>query len=151
MFRSRLVTLHGVSGAAALGLVACFWSLALWCELGASAATVVVLRQGILYALPLLVLALATAGASGARLAGRVPGPAARAKLRRMRLAAVNGLLVLIPAAVFLGLRARAGDLSGPFATVQAAELCAGAVNMVLLGRNLAAGLAMRARAPHRA
>ncbi|MBN8186907.1 hypothetical protein JF540_09415 [Salipiger thiooxidans] len=151
MSRSRLVTLHGVSGAAALGLVACFWSLALWCELGAPAATVVVLRQVILYALPLRVLALATAGASGARLAGRVPGLAARAKLRRMRLAAVNGLLVLIPAAVLLGLRARAGDLSGPFATVQAVEFCAGAVNIVLLGRNLAAGLAMRARASHRA
>lgn len=146
MSRSRLALVHGLSGAAALGIVLCYWSMALYAEVLASADTVILLRQVILYVLPLLVLCLATAGASGAKLAGRSQAPQIRAKSTRMRLAALNGLLVLIPAAVFLGLRARTGDLSGPFAAVQILELCAGALNIVLLGLNMRAGLALKAR-----
>ncbi|MCR8547915.1 hypothetical protein M4578_08750 [Salipiger sp. P9] len=146
MSRSRLVLIHGASGAAALAIVASFWSLALYAEFLASSGAVIAIRQAILYVLPFLVLAMAAAGASGARLAGGSKAPAVRAKMARMRVAALNGLLVLVPAAVFLGLRARAGDLTGAFAYVQLLELCAGALNIVLLGLNMRAGMAMKAR-----
>lgn len=146
MSRSSLVMIHGASGAAALLVAASFWSLAVFSEFFAAPDTVVLLRQIILYALPLLVLALASAGGSGAQLAGRSKAPKILAKMRRMRVAALNGLLVLIPSAIFLGLRARAGDLSGAFGYVQLVELCAGALNIVLLGLNMRAGMAMKAR-----
>ncbi|MGR3376621.1 hypothetical protein [Salipiger abyssi] len=146
MSRSSLVMIHGASGATALLVIASFWSLAFVSEFFAAPGTVILLRQIILYALPLLVLALASAGASGARLAGRSKAPQIVAKMGRMRVAALNGLLVLIPSAVFLGLRAQAGDLSGAFGYVQLLELCAGALNIVLLGLNMRAGMAMKAR-----
>ncbi|APZ52087.1 hypothetical protein [Salipiger abyssi] len=146
MSRSSLVMIHGASGATALLVIASFWSLAFVSEFFAAPDTVILLRQIILYALPLLVLALASAGASGARLAGRSKAPQIVAKMARMRVAALNGLLVLIPSAVFLGLRAQAGDLSGAFGYVQLLELCAGALNIVLLGLNMRAGMAMKAR-----
>ncbi|MBN9886813.1 hypothetical protein [Salipiger abyssi] len=146
MSRASLVLIHGASGAAALLVVASFWSLAFVSEFFAATDTVILLRQIILYALPLLVLALASAGGSGARLAGRSKAPQIVAKMARMRVAALNGVLVLIPAAVFLGLRAQAGDLSDAFGYVQLLELCAGALNIVLLGLNMRAGMAMKAR-----
>lgn len=146
MSRTTLVMLHGVAGAVALFTIATFWSSALTAELVLSSAGVVAVRTAILYALPILVIAMITAGASGARLAGRSKAPVIRAKRRRMIITAANGLLVLVPSAVFLGVRAQAGHIDATFALVQLFELAAGAVNIVLLTLNMKAGMAMRAR-----
>jgi hypothetical protein len=54
---------------------------------------------------------------------------------------AANGLLILVPAAVFLALRAQAGLLDGVFYGVQAVELAAGAANLTLIGLNIRDGL----------
>lgn len=146
MSRRILIVLHGVAGAVALLTIATFWLSAVSAELVLSAASVVAVRTAILYAVPVLVIAMIAAGASGARLAGRSKAPVIVAKRRRMALAAANGLIVLVPSAVFLGLRAQAGDFAAPFALVQIVELAAGAVNIVLLSLNMKAGMAMRAR-----
>lgn len=63
-----------------------------------------------------------------------------------MQVAALNGLAVLIPSAVFLALRAQAGLFDTAFVLVQGLELIAGAVNITLLGRNMRDGLALRRR-----
>ena len=146
MPRSALVALHAASGAVALLTITVFWTSALAADLALGPVELVAVRTAILYALPLLVLALAVTGGSGAHLAGRSKAPLVRAKRRRMALAATNGLLVLVPCAVFLGWRARSGDLGAPFAVVQGVELVAGAVNIVLLGLNMRGGLGMRVR-----
>jgi hypothetical protein len=44
-------------------------------------------------------------------------------KLRRMPLIATNGLLVLIPSALFLASKARAAEFDGVFHSMQALEL----------------------------
>jgi hypothetical protein len=59
---------------------------------------------------------------------------------------ALNGLLVLVPCAVFLHARAVAGDFGGVFALVQGIELLAGAANLALMGLNLRDGLALAGR-----
>ncbi|CRI66833.1 conserved exported hypothetical protein [Thiocapsa sp. KS1] len=61
-------------------------------------------------------------------------------KRRRMAFIAANGLLVLVPSALFLSFKAQAGEFDGAFFGVQALELIAGAVNLVLLGLNLRDG-----------
>jgi hypothetical protein len=61
-----------------------------------------------------------------------------------MPLIAANGILVLIPAALFLAYKAGEGDFDAAFNAVQALELTAGAVNITLLGLNMRDGLKLR-------
>ena len=66
MSRTTLIALHGAAGAAALLTIATFWVSALTAELVLSTAGVVAVRTAILYALPVLVIAMIATGASGA-------------------------------------------------------------------------------------
>jgi hypothetical protein len=59
---------------------------------------------------------------------------------------AANGLLVLIPCAIFLDRWAAAGEFDTTFYTVQALELLAGAVNLALMGLNIRDGMTMSGR-----
>jgi hypothetical protein len=61
-----------------------------------------------------------------------------------MPLIAANGVLVLIPSALFLAFKARAGEFDTSFYAVQALELAAGAANIALLGLNMRDGLKMK-------
>ena len=56
---------------------------------------------------------------------------------------APNGLLVLIPCALFLAHRAAAGQFDATFYTVPAVELVAEGVNTTLPGLNMRDGIAM--------
>jgi hypothetical protein len=66
------------------------------------------------------------------------------AKIKRMPLIAANGILVLIPSALFLASKAQAAELDTTFYAVQALELTAGAANLALLGLNFRDGLRMQ-------
>lgn len=68
------------------------------------------------------------------------------AKIRRMALIAANGILVLIPSALFLASKAGAAEFDTSFYAVQALELAAGAANITLLGLNMRDGLRMKGR-----
>ena len=146
MRRSIITTAHAASGSLPLLTISAFWSSAIYAELALGHSGIAEVRTAIAYALPLLIAFLATAGATGNRLAGRSKAPIVLAKMRRMKLAAANGLLVLVPSAIVLALKARAGEFDGWFATVQAIELIAGAANIALLALNMRAGMAMRSR-----
>src|SRR5215831_17933343 len=65
-------------------------------------------------------------------------------KLRRMPLIATNGLLVLIPSALFLASKPRAAEFDSVFHSVRALEPAAGAANISLLGLNMRDGLRMK-------
>lgn len=153
MPRSALLYIHRAGAALALLLIAVFWSSTAiaWLLPGTAATTAV--KQGIAYALPALVLAMAAAGGSGNRLAG--PRRQAAAPVRvlmlarkrwRMPLIAANGLLVLVPAALWLHWRAQQGLFGPPFYAVQGIELGAGLANAVLMALNVRDGMRLRAR-----
>jgi hypothetical protein len=55
------------------------------------------------------------------------------------------GLLILIPAALFLAAKARGGEFDAAFYAVQTLELIAGAINLVLLWLSMRYGLALAA------
>ena len=61
--------------------------------------------------------------------------------MKRMPFIAANGLLILVPAAIFLDQWASAGAFDTKFYLVQAVELLAGAVNLTLMGLNMRDGL----------
>ena len=62
---------------------------------------------------------------------------------KRMPIIAANGILVLIPSALYLSFKAQAGTFDAGFYAVQVLELGAGAVNIALLGLNMRDGLRM--------
>jgi hypothetical protein len=68
------------------------------------------------------------------------------AKIKRMPLIAANGILVLVPAALFLAYKAGRAEFDALFYAVQALELLAGAANVALLGLNMRDGLRMKGR-----
>ncbi len=137
---------HPVAGVIAILTIATFWLSTALSELFASQAMVAAVKTAIPWGFLLLIPALAAAGGSGFALAkGRRTGPAG-AKMKRMPVIAANGLLILIPAALFLASKASAGEFDTAFYAVQALELVAGAVNIALLGLNLRDGFMIAGR-----
>jgi hypothetical protein len=138
--------LHPIAGLAAFLTILGFWTATVAVELGGDAAQIAAVKRGVLWGLAVLIPAMAMAGASGFKIGGASPHPVVAAKKRRMPIIALNGLLVLVPCAIFLHLRASAGLLDQTFAVVQAIELAAGAANLTLLGLSLRDGFRLTRR-----
>ncbi|MCL3883576.1 hypothetical protein [Marivita sp. GX14005] len=137
--------IHPIAGALALLTIVTFWLSTALSELFASQATVVTVKTLIPWGFFLLIPALVAAGGSGFSLAKPMRGPLISDKKKRMPIIAANGLLILIPAALYLSFKAQAGVFDTGFYIVQAIELMIGAVNIVLLGLNMRDGMRLSA------
>ncbi|MCB6179854.1 hypothetical protein LHP98_17165 [Rhodobacter sp. Har01] len=138
-------TIHKTAGVLAFAAIALFWLSTAVSEAALGPAAVVTVKTLIPWGFLILIPLLATAGGTGFRLAkGRTAGPVG-VKRKRMPFIAANGVLVLVPSALFLASKAQAGALDAAFYAVQALELAAGAVNLALLGLNLRDGRRMTA------
>ena len=144
------IRVHAFAGALALLTICIFWGATVISELFGDASAIAAVKNGILVGMLVLIPAMAIAGASGFSLGKGWKSQAVERKKRRMKIVAVNGLLVLVPSAVFLAWKAGAGEFDAVFVVVQAIELAAGAVNVTLLALNMRDGLALR-RKPARA
>ena len=138
--------IHPVAGALAIVTIATFWISTALSEAFGSHATVTTVKTLIPWGFVILIPALAAAGGSGFVLSkGRRAGLVG-AKARRMPFIAANGILVLIPAALFLAAKARDGAFDGAYWAVQGLELAAGATNLFLLGLNMRDGFKLKGR-----
>ena len=138
---------HPIAGALAILAIATFWLSTVFSELFGSHAVITSVKTAIPWGFLLLVPALAAAGGSGFALARERRGAALVAsKMKRMRIIAANGILILIPSALFLASKATAGEFDAAFYAVQALELVAGATNLALLGLNMRDGLKLTSR-----
>lgn len=140
---------HAIAGVLALLTIATFWLSTALSELFASEATVSAVKTAIPWGFLLLIPALAAAGGSGFALAKERRAGLIGAKVKRMPLIAANGILVLVPAALFLAFKARAAEFDTGFYAAQAIELVAGAANIALLSLNIRDGLRMKGRLSH--
>lgn len=138
--------IHPAAGALALLTIAIFWLSTVVSELSGSRDLVVAIKSAIPWGLLVLVPALAATGGSGLALSQGVRSGAVGKKLRRMPFIAANGLLVLLPSALFLAAKAKAGAFDATFYAVQAIELVAGPINLFLLGLNMRDGFRMSGR-----
>lgn len=138
--------LHAIAGTLALLIISTFWISTVFSEVFGSPQTIAQVKTAVLSGMALLIPAMATAGATGAALGRGWKLPQVAAKSRRMKIIAANGLLILLPSAVFLAIKAQSGQFDAVFYAVQALELCAGAVNITLLSTNLRDGLALARR-----
>ena len=142
--------IHAFAGALALLTICIFWSATVISELFGDAVAVSAVKNGIVAGMLVLIPSMAIVGASGFSLGKGWKSPAVLRKKRRMKITAANGVLILVPSAVFLASKAGAGEFDAAFVAVQAVELVAGAVNITLLSLNMRDGLALR-RKPARA
>jgi len=136
--------IHPIAGGLAILTIATFWLSTVFSELFGTHATVVAVKTVIPWGFLLLIPALAVAGGSGFSLAKGARAGLIGAKIKRMPFIAGNGILILIPSALFLASKARAGDFDTGFYAVQALELLAGATNITLLGLNMRDGLKIK-------
>jgi hypothetical protein len=115
-----LKIIHPVSGALTILTISTFWLSTALSDLFGSRTIVVAVKTAIPWGFLLLIPALAATGASGFALAkGRRAGLIG-AKIKRMPFIAANGLLVLIPSALFLASKATAGEFDASFDAMQA-------------------------------
>ena len=138
--------IHPIAGAIGLLTIATFWLSTVLSELFGSHALVTSVKTTIPWGFLLLIPALALAGGSGFSLAKGAKSGRVGAKAKRMPFIAGNGVLILIPAALFLAAKANAGEFDSIFYAVQAVELIAGATNLSLLGLNMRDGLKLTGR-----
>ncbi len=137
---------HAIAGAIGFLMIFIFWTSTAISELFASHTTVAVVKASILKGMFILIPAMVIAGGSGMAMGRKRKDALTRAKKRRMPIIALNGLLILLPAAWFLAGKAAAGEFDGTFYTVQVVELIAGAANLTMMGMNIRDGLKMTGR-----
>jgi hypothetical protein len=150
MSRKILSRAHLVSASIGLLTIVAFWLATALSEAFAGTASVAAVKEAILYGMALLVPAMIVAAATGLQLGGRSTAPVVAAKRRRMPVIALNGLLVLVPCAIFLAGKAARLEFDAAFYAVQAVELLAGGINIALMGLNMRDGfrLTRKRRAP---
>lgn len=140
------LAIHAVAGTIALATISTFWLSTLISELFGSYDAVIWVKTAVLYGMAILIPAMATAGATGASLGKKSKLPQVAAKSGRMKIIAANGLLILLPSAVFLALRAQTHQFDTLFYAVQMLELVAGLTNITLLSLNMRDGFSLRKR-----
>ena len=139
-------TVHPLAGGVAILMIATFWLSTAISELSGSEPFVVFVKTLIPWGFIILIPALAAVGGTGFALSGGRSGGLVGKKRKRMPIIAANGVLILIPSALFLAAKAKAGDFDGTFYAIQMVELAAGAVNLWLLTKNALDGRKLTAR-----
>lgn len=139
--------LHRLAAYIAILCVATFFSATIFVEFAGMDDSIAMVKSLILWpGLFILVPAVALAGGSGLTLAKSRGGRLVQQKKKRMPFIAVNGILVLIPCAIFLDRWASIGVFDVKFYIVQGVELLAGVINFTLMGMNMRDGYSMSGR-----
>lgn len=140
----NLTRIHIAAATVALLTVAAFVGLALVSEI--SPDHLATARRWIARGLFLLIPALIVTAATGHEISRGNRRGLVGDKMWRMKVVATNGLVILVPCALFLASRAEAGDIGGVFRIVQGLELVTGVINFTLLGLNFRDGMRLSGR-----
>ncbi|SNZ01176.1 hypothetical protein [Flagellimonas pacifica] len=140
MKRKNLLALHIAATIIGTITISTFFILSLRAELVADKMQIKAVKTGILYALPILVIAMPSLAISGKKLAGKSKHPIILKKLKRMKLVMINGI-ILISLVIFLYYRAIYKSIDNIFLYAQIAELIFGLSNLTLIGINIKSGL----------
>ena len=128
------IRIHAIAGIIAFLTILSFWLSTLISETLGSHADIAAVKNAILWGMIVLIPCLIMTRATGVSLGKGLADPRISAKKKRMPLIAGNGLIVLVPSAVFLAHLADSGNFGTVFYGVQTLELLVGAVNLALMG-----------------
>ena len=144
-------TVHKLGAITATLCIGSFFISTLLVELfGSQEAIATVKSLIVMPGLFILVPAIAATGATGFALSKNRKGRLQEAKKKRMPIIGANGILVLLPAAIFLDQWATSGAFDTRFYLLQGMELIAGAVNLALMSLNIRDGLRLGGKLPAR-
>lgn len=133
---------HRISAITATMCIALFFSSTVIVELFGSLDSIALVKSLIVFpGLFILVPAIAITGGTGFALAKERKGRLVEAKKKRMPIIGANGVLVLLPSAIFLDQWAASGAFDTKFYLLQGLELIAGVVNLALMSLNMRDGL----------
>ena len=136
--------IHPIAAVLATLCIATFFTSTILVELFGSPESIALVKSMIVMpGLFILVPAIAVTGATGFVLSKSRKGRLVESKKKRMLFIGANGLLILLPAAIFLDQWASLGSFDTRFYVVQGLELIAGATNLKLMGMNMRDGLRM--------
>jgi hypothetical protein len=138
--------IHAAAGILSFLFIATFWTSTVISELFLDQSAITSVKIAITYAFIGFIPCMAITGATGFAMGGKSTFPILVAKRRRMPIIGANGVLVLVPAAIFLSTKAQAGEFDTWFYTIQGLELLAGATNLFLMGLNIRDGRQMSRR-----
>jgi hypothetical protein len=139
--------LHRLAASIAILCIATFFSATIFVEFFGTGESITTMKSLIVWpGLFILVPSIALTGGSGFTLAKFRSGKLVLQKKNRMPFIGANGILVLIPCAVFLDRWASVGAFDTSFYVVQGIELLTGAINLILMGMNMRDGLRMSGR-----
>lgn len=138
---NTLKTLHKYAAVCAFMLIAIFFTSSVAADLWGSFEIITQVKQGIFSCVFLLVLAMMTTGITAKKIYRAKPAGMFAVKEKRMKIAAANGAIILLPAAYFLALWSANGQFDQVYWAVQIAELIAGFINAVLMGLNIRDGI----------
>jgi len=139
--------IHAAAGIIGFLIIGIFWTSTVYSELFGSNDDIALVKSMVLQGMFILIPALMIAGGSGVALGRRRIDALGITKKKRMPFIAANGLLILLPAAIYLQSKASAESFDEYFYIVQGLEFIAGATNFILMGLNIRDGFSMtRAR-----
>ncbi len=138
--------IHIIAGVVGFLTILAFWTSTVLSELFGSPEIIAQVKSTILMGMFILIPSMMVVGGSGMAMGARRKDAPALAKKKRMPIIAANGLIVLLPAAIFLEGRANEGLFDMTFYAVQTLELIAGATNLTLMGLNIKSGREMANR-----
>ncbi len=136
--------IHLTAAVIAILCIATFFTSSILVELlGTHESVAMVKHLIVMPGLFILIPAIAITGGTGFALSNNRKGRLIENKKKRMPFIAANGMLVLLPAAIFLNQWAASGLFDTRFYIVQGLELMAGAINLSLMAMNIRDGLRM--------
>jgi hypothetical protein len=145
MKRKTVVKAHIIGAIIAVITIATFFTFSLIAEINGDEAFIKQVKKGILFSLPLLLVAMPMLNITGNKLAAKSQNPIVLAKRRRMKFVLVNGI-TLISLACFLYYRSHYQAIDGFFLTAQIAEFALGLTNLTLIGMNIKSGFQLSGR-----
>ncbi|WP_217627915.1 hypothetical protein [Bacillus solimangrovi] len=90
-----------------------------------------------------MITAMAVTGATGFKISKGRKGKLIGKKKKRMPFIVMNGIFILIPAAILLDMWASTGQFDTMFWIIQLIEIIFGVVNLILLSMSIRGGLVL--------
>lgn len=135
--KKSLSLAHRLSSISAYLLIMSFFISTVLVELFGDHQAILFIKTYISYAIWAVVPLMAAAGITGSKMAPNVKKGPLAAKKKRMPFVALNGILILVPSAIYLHHLAELGRFDTTFYVVQIVELLAGFTNLTLMTLNI--------------
>ncbi|MBS1776170.1 MAG: hypothetical protein JSS64_07800 [Bacteroidetes bacterium] len=140
MKRKSIVKTHLIATIVAALTILTFFSTSLFAEIKGDETLIKSVKAFILYALPIMVIAMPTLKLTGDKLVGKSKSPIILAKAKRMKFVMINGVC-LVSLAIFLYYRSHYQTIDGVLLVAQIAEFAFGLANLTLIFINAKIGM----------